>query len=642
MVKTEMKARFSAILVLMFLGIVAWGASRRAVLADGEPSSQPAAAAEEAGESEVDAIPIPGIPLDEADALLMAHYARRAIRSGFSGTGAGGEPYVPPSLEGKRGVVYLTLWRAGVEMASGASDEMPVIEAMIAAATAAGKKLRADHRNDPTGCQDCGLEIEWMGPDELIPPPYFGEGTTFTPEILGAIDPGVDGVAVSFDGSRGRTPASEIIQRHYSPDVAFIAAEGKIGLSLEDKLQRQEKVQYFRSPSLHLWQSDAKARPARLIRGELLVRPDAVTPEVVDAAIQRTGDYLLYRQNSNGAFSHEYVPSADRYLNKSDALVQLRALYGMSRLAAYRKDAQSEQGAANGIAAFSKYLEDLNFQISTQEGAKVAPGGGRILFIPGHENHLESTAYLLLSMACVPDHATYEPEMRGLTKTLLYAQLSDGSMRLILGKAPEGPPTPKEDRAGATALAALAQRYALTKDANIDTVMLETLGYYTSRANDLSADASAWLIRAYAQQYVQTGQPRYEAFVFKMADRFAALQLTPETSPSADLWGAIAPTKSSSAEAKTSLYVSALSDALRVARRTGDTDRVRAYGRAVSLGTRFMMQLEFSETGAYYVRSKLDVIGGIRTKPWDANLQVDLCAFGVVTLIDARTSLFRR
>ncbi|MCB9851830.1 MAG: hypothetical protein H6819_01940 [Phycisphaerales bacterium] len=637
-----MKDRFSSILVVMILATFIWTASRPTVSAEDEPSSRPAAVASEPDSTGGDEITIPGMQLDEADAMLMTHYARRAIRAGFKGTAEGGEPYVPPSLEGKTGVVYVTLWRGGVEMAAANSDEMPVISATMAAAAAAGKALKSDHLNDPTGCEDCGLEIEWMGPDEPISPPYFREGTTYTADLLGAIDPGVNGVAVSFDGKKGRTPASEIIQRHYSPDVAIIAAEGKIGLSLEDKLLHPEKVSYFRNDSLHLWQPDAKAKPERLIRGELLVRPDAVTPDNVDAAIKRTGDYLLYRQNSNGAFSHEYVPSADRYLNKSDALVQLRSLYGMSRLAAYRKDAKSEQGAANGIAAFSRYLEDLNFQISTQEGAKVAPGGGRILYIPGHENHLESTAYLMLSMASVPDHATYEPEMRGLTKTLLYAQLSDGSMRLILGKAPEGPPTAKEDRAGATALAALAQRYALTKDANIDTVMLETLGYYTSRANDLSADASAWLIRAYAQQYTQTGQPRYEAFVFMMADRFASLQLTPESSPSPELWGAIAPSKSISAEAKTALYVSALSDALRVARRTGDTERVRVYEQAVSLGTRFIMQLEFSETGAYYVRSKLDVVGGIRSKPWDANLRADLCAFGVVTLIDARTSLFRK
>lgn len=637
-----MSKRIPVILIPTFLFLVVIGTAPIAnALNEPVPTSQSASPTSQAAE-ETDAGPIPTsrVHVDEADAMLLAHYARRAIRSGFKGAGMGGEPYVPPSLEGKSGIVHATLWRDGVRMATGESGRMPVVQATIAAAMEAGKSLQANHSNDANGCADCGLELEWMGPPEPIAPPYYGKGATWTPGLIGAIVPGIQAVGVTYDGKTAITPASAVIEHDFSPDYMLMLAERKVGLGNDVKETHPEKVHYFRCDTHELWQANAKAKPVQLLRGEPLVPPGAVTRKGLDGAIKQTGDYLLYRQNSNGAFSHEYVPSADRYSNESVALVQLRALYGLARLAAERKDQKTEQGAENGIMAFSRYLEDLNFQIKTQQGSKVAPGGGRILYIPGHENHLESTAYLVLAMSVLPDRAKYEPEMKGLTTTLLYAELSDGSMRLILGKAPEGPPTAKEDRAGATALAALAQRYGLTKDANIKAVMLETLGYYSSRQNDLSADAAAWLTRAYAQQYIQTEQPRYEKFVFAMADRFAALQLTPETCEYPELWGAIAPSMSISAEAKTALYVSAIADALRVARRVGDMDRAERYERAVSLGARFIMQLEFSETGAYYVRSKMDVLGGIRTKPWDATIRVDHCAFGVGALIDARATLF--
>lgn len=638
-----MYARIPLIVLTALLLLTGLLTARPALVEARDPSSQAGASTTQASENiDTDAIPIPGLQLDDADALLLTHYARRAIRAGFKGVAVGGEPYVPPSLDGKSGVIRVTLWRGGAKLAVGESGEMPMVEGTLAAAREAGKGLRSEHPDDASGCTDCGLQLEWIGPSEPIDPPYYGEGGTWLPELLGAVVPGIQAVGVTYDGKSAITPASAVIEHDFSPDYLLVLAETKVGINKDVKEQHPERVHYFRCETLQLWQASAKDKPIRLLRGEPLIRPDSVMPASLEGAIQRTGDYLLYRQNSNGAFSHEYVPSGDRYSNESVALVQLRALYGLARLAGQRKDAKTEQGAANGIAAFARYLEDLNFQISTQQGAKVAPGGGRILFIPGHENHLESTAYLLMSMATLPDHARYETEMKGLTTTLLYAQLSDGSMRLILGKVPEGPPTAKEDRAGATALAALAQRYAMTKDANIDTVMLETLGYYSSRENDLSADAAAWLVRAYAQQYVQTGQPRYETFVFEMADRFASLQLTPETCIYPELWGAITPSKSISAEAKTALYMSALADALRVARRTGDTYRVGRYERAVLLGARFLLQLEFSETGAYYVRSKMDVLGGIRAKPWDAKIRVDHCAFAVGALIDARTALFRK
>ncbi|MCA9257475.1 MAG: hypothetical protein KDA33_17630, partial [Phycisphaerales bacterium] len=366
-----MTVRISAILILALLVLVGLGGVGRRANAD--PTTQPASAASEAGASASEEILIPGLRLDDADALLITHYARRAFTSGFKGRDLGGDPYVPPSLEGKSGVAYVTLWRSGVVMASGVGEDLPVIQATMTAAHAAGKAMMAEQSADATACRDCGLEIEWLGPDEMLSGPYFNQGATYTPELLGAMDPGVDGIGVDFNGRRGRTPASDIIQRHYSPDVAIIAAEGKVGLTLEDKLQQPEKIHYFRCPSVHLWQPDAKAKPVRLLRGEPLVPPDSIDARSVEKAIERTGGYLLYRQNSNGAFSHEYVPSADRYLNASDALVQLRSVFGGARLAAYRKDIKSEQGAANGIAAFAAYLEDLNFQISTaEEGEKIA------------------------------------------------------------------------------------------------------------------------------------------------------------------------------------------------------------------------------------------------------------------------------
>lgn len=603
------------------------------------PTSQPARVAEPA--SQPAGIVYPGMPIDDADAVLLTHYARRGIRSGFKGKPVAGDPYVPPSLEGREGVIHVSLWRSGAMLATGISARLPVVEATLGAAFDAGKALKTALPDEKWAGADCNLVLEWIGPDELIDPPYFIQDTTFSPHVLKAMLPWIHAVGVSYDGKSSRIRASEIIQHHYSPDFALALAERKVGVDLEVKKVHPEKIRYFRCETIHLWQEKARATPIRLMRGERLVLPDAVNKESLEAAIDRMGNYLVYRQNLNGAFSHEYIPSSDKYVTVSDALVQLRTLGGLSRLADHRLDAKMLQGVFNGVAAFSQYLEDLNFQIATQDGAKVAPSGGRILFIPGHEDHLESTAYLHLAMSTSPAHSRYKAELQELSKTLLFAELSDGSMRLILGKLPEDAPTPKEDRAGATALAALAQQYALTKDANIDTTMLETLAYYSSRETDLSADAAAWLIRAYAQQYIQTGQPRYEAFVFMMADRFAGLQLTPENSVYPELWGAITPSKTIPVGARTGLYVSALSDALRVARRTGDSDRVHRYERAVSLGARFILQLEFSEIGAYYVRSKIDVLGGIRSELWDAGIKADHCAIGVCALIDARNALFK-
>lgn len=611
-----------------------------------EPASQPVEASAERPEVTTQPVPpnrtmiFPGPQVDDTDATLLMHYARRAIRFAFRGTPWEGDRYEPPTLENMRGVVYLRLWRNGVTVVESESDETTIVSGTIAAATELGTKLKNKLPNDPSGGSKFGLQFEFLAAGELIPPPYFSDGGTWSPQLLGSMEPGFHAIGVEFLGDRAVTRASQIVESSFSPGLILVSPEARVGLGPVEKKLRGEDVKYYRYETVHFYHPTARSRPVRLLRGEKLLPLESVDAKSVAASLKRTGDYLRYRHNSNGSFSHEYVPASDTYTDANNALVQMRSLFGLARYSAHTKDLEDEQAAATSIDAFSKYLEELKFQLGAS-GERVDTTGGLILFFPGHEDHLETSALLLLSMATVPDHARYESQMRGLTQSLKLAGFSDGSIRLVLGEAPQGPPTASDDRAAAMTIAALAQRYALTKDAEIDTMLLGALSYFQGRSNEISSETAAWLIRGFATQYENTGQPRYEEFVFDTADRYLPLQLDASNCAYIELYGAINARLADAVGAKSALYVAALADALRVARRTGDVKRVAIYERAVRLGVRFIMQLEFVEDEAYFCRSKLDTLGGIRTAPWNVHLRVDHCAAGVDALIACQTALFR-
>ncbi len=61
---------------------------------------------------------------------------------------------------------------------------------------------------------------------------------------------------------------------------------------------------------------------------------------------------------------------------------------------------------------------------------------------------------------------------------------------------------------------------------------------------------------------------------------------------------------------------------------------------AVRAAARFVIQLEFREEGSYYIRSRVDALGGVRTALWNNSIRADHCAEAIMALIRARIALF--
>jgi len=616
------------------------------------------------------------------DLVLLVKTARRAFQQKLAGASEQGARYRPPALNGVTAIIHVTLRSNGVTLAEAESREMDVIEAAVAAGTLLGQRALAK-KLKPTDSDGYGLEFELLGPAEYLDVEY-DEGGVWSEELLHAFEPAAEGIGVAFRGKRGWTRPSEVVSRNYTPDLALGAAESIIGLKHLHKLRVARDIRYFRFCAYHLWQRSAQTLPVVLVRGAVLVPPEAVGPEVLDAAIGRLGAYLHYRQNSDGWFSHVYLPSPDRYGHGNSALVQMHALEGLAAYGAWSGEADVVADVEKGLKKTALFLRPLSQETSAASTQRSAAHGKRensgsetplvtvrttgetpvpqplVLYFPGHARTTEVSAYLLsaishqrsaindqrLAVSSQPS-AIDDPQssivnrqsLIGLVEGFLAAQGADGRVDMAIGQPAENA---AEDAAAAGwALLALAQSDPSRGDERIEQALHRALSYYPSR-EDLLSDpvAAAALARAFASGYAWTNDAHASEFVFKILDQFAGLQVTEAACPWPELHGAINVRERGAIGVDTARYLAALADGLRLAERVGEKQRAKRYREAVSAAVRFVLQLEVRTEGCYYVRNPRDALGGVRASPWNNRIRADHCAEALMSMMLAREALY--
>lgn len=566
-------------------------------------------------------IPEPQAPsISETHRRFLSRVVRRTIGDAAGDRGTYEPGYVPDALASLKLEVIVRLRHRGYLVATGMSGPAPVASATRDAAHEAVRALLQEGSLDRSRFHQLLVELEVIGPALSVPT----DGDWTQPRAIDRfIEPGVHGMVVRGPRGRHRFLPTDI----FTSDLVVSEAATRLAQQTHGGTSQLPGAKLMRFRTAHWIQPSADATIVSLQRGLTLIPPTMVCAQGLDDAIARLAEYMVYRQKESGLFSYQYEPGLDIYSERDNVVRQIGATLAMAAHA--RWSGKSASLAAADIA-IRYHLNDLKDIPDVENGAFIAT--------MDKKNKLGVTALMSIALANHPKAQQYAQVRGKLVNGMLWLQRPSG---MFITAFPPAVQISAQDYFPGEALLALAREYEQAPSGRILDAFARAIDFYRGYFRDRPMPAFVpWQVQAYALMARSSKRRDYVDFVFELTDWLAKKQLNESNCPWPRMWGGIASYQPGRAGVSTAAYLEAFTDALMLARVVDDAERVRRYEALVRGAARFVMQLQVRPVEAYFIRSPLDAVGGIRTTPTLNLLRIDHCQHALVALMKTRQVLY--
>ncbi|NOX58075.1 MAG: hypothetical protein GXP29_04360 [Planctomycetes bacterium] len=562
-------------------------------------------------------------PLDigAAEQRFLTQLIRRTLEAKLNNDPTYQPAYVPPPLVDTASQMVVILRIDGYARGIGVSLRQPIIEATQEAALVALSSARSSADAATFALDRVRIDVQVLGRVQLF---HSTTGGWMSPNALEQfLDPGRDGVGLFLDGERRWCTPSEMIAQGVNVRNALEILGKEI--TLDSRSLIQAKLSKFRT--LHWWEIEVGGDVQKLQRGMVHVPLASITRNNLDDAIQKLGDYLIYRQRPDATFAVRYDPSSDSYAAKENEVAQSGATWAMGFYAKHTKSSAARTAFARAVRIRRGLVVDFP-----------AVDNAAFLVTADRRNKLATTAQFCLALADSPN-PTLDANLRTrLANAMIWLEQPSGRFITVF------PPNRKlesQDVAPGQAVLALTRCYELDPSQHTLEAIERAFGFYRKHFEDTGSPAMVpWHMQAYARMARLTKKGAYREFVFKMADQVCDHQITMRNSDAPILVGAIVAPGVLPPNAGTAAMLSGLADAAELAQDVGDVERFHRYVEACRLAARFVMQLQIREEECYFIRSLPDAVNGIRTSPMNWRIRLDNCQHALIGLIKARQVLF--
>ncbi len=397
--------------------------------------------------------------------------------------------------------------------------------------------------------------------------------------------------------------------------------------------------QLARFEVIHMTRSHPRQPVMQLVRGNAVLPPQAVGGATLEAAADRIVGFLLRRQRDDGSMSGTYQPSADRYDPATAPLQDVAlACYALARQARYLAEHPSVNATKRGEEINKALDASMKMLLAKLTGQRAA------------KDESVATALTLMTLNTAPHLAGSKSQRDELTATLLSLRDGQGLFTQTGGE--------KQARAGlpvqALLLAALATSYERTRDAKLKVTIDETrTALWKDIAPSHVPGTLPWLSQAELTMR-RLEAPEDSAAAAAFARRAALLREVAQALRSRQAQGtqAVGPTDvvggfdlsrrdeqtPANPDWRTAHYLAFLAQGLARKDMVPENDRLR-WLLDSGLAARFLVQLMFDEPACFYVRSREDVLGGVRPALWDNRLSVAPSAMSLIALCELREAL---
>lgn len=359
-----------------------------------------------------------------------------------------------------------------------------------------------------------------------------------------------------------------------------------------------------------------------LLRGNVLIRPEEVTHDSLQAFARRMSEWMMNNVQPDGREVYQFFPSRGTESKDNNTIRQWMATICLGRI------------AKSGQYPAAQEIADRNLRYNMKVFYKDREGLGSIEH--GGSSKLGAIALALGAIMESPIRSEFANEEAALRRAIDHLWLPNGRFETFL-------PLPGEDRKksmgdvdeltfhnfypGETLLS-LAMTFAETHDAELEKKILASARHYKEwHLQNRNPAFVPWHTEAYWLMWQQGKHAELEDWIFEMNDWLLGMQersMVEYEDTLGRFYDPKNPKYGGPHASSTGVYLEGLIDAFALAREVGDQKRVQKYRRAILLGLRDAMQLEFGdEIDWFYVTNPERVRGGLRVAVYDNQIRVD-------------------
>jgi len=312
-----------------------------------------------------------------------------------------------------------------------------------------------------------------------------------------------------------------------------------------------------------------------------------------------------------GLFTYALNPHSGEFSLENNAIRQLMA----SRILAEQSSKSSEL----------LELHTVNIEYLIENWFKEDKNGGYVLF--DEKSKLGANAMLLRTLIASPLFDSYSTEAKSLAKGILHLQKTDGSFSPWYVE-----PNYEYNEAyiltfySGEALLALVEYYEKTNDSEyLDAAKLSAKFYIQEYATDLEENYYPayvpWHSIALNKLYKITGDKTYAGAIFTMTDKLLEIQDT--TTIQGRFYNPATPEYGRPHAASDAVYTEGLAYAYEVAVLVDDTEKAKQYEKAMWLGVKNLLSLQYTQETESYPLPAYTYVGGFQTNLVDPYIRVD-------------------
>lgn len=362
-------------------------------------------------------------------------------------------------------------------------------------------------------------------------------------------------------------------------------------------------------------------RCIELFRGNRVISPAAVGPDMVRELAGGMVTWMLANTRRDGHLTYKYWPSRGEESDADNTIRRFMATVALFRAArAFKRSDVLD--AADRSLRFN--LDRFYVEI---DGVGGIEWDGSI--------KLGAVALAALAIFEHPRRKPYEEILNRLSACVDRLWQPDGSFRTFL--RPENRNDNHNFYPG-EALLYWAHLHGQTRDPALLDRFMKSFRYYRDwHLANRNPAFIPWHSQACAMVFEQTGETELRDWVFAMNDWLLPIQQW--GSPLApDLWGRFYDPKNPKYgpphASSTGVYLEGLADALKLAQDCDDADRAAAYELAAWRSIRSLRQLQFlDEIDTFYIAKRDKVLGGLRTETYNNEIRVDNVQHGLMGLL---------